>query len=227
MYVFANCFHFCYQPTIHPSFICSYEHVVYALDGLLYTLTFWPQDATDICKLEELLITPSKSEEVDTIKAKYGIDTDEPKNIKFFLRSESIRAKEETEKSNEQFFTIASSPGPSNDPYHDSFPFPKQPHLLQQSFTSKDQLFGSPRSNIEHESKNGANNGDHNGGGDGGALEKMEDDSSEQQLVISYSHLKRRYMYMYIWFTCTVTSSILTLSSVTTSNAAKFSARIG
>lgn len=173
-------------------FTISYEHVVYALDGLLYTLTYWPQDATDICKLEELSVIPSKSEEVDTIKAKYGMDTDEPKNIKFFLRSESIRTKEETEKSNEQFFAIATSPGPSHDPYHDAFPFPKQAHLLQQSITSKDQLFGSPRSNIDHEAKTATNNGMEDNGGNSGTVEKMEEDPSEYQLVTSYSHLNKR-----------------------------------
>ena len=155
-------------------FLCSYEHVVYALDGLIYTLTHWPKEATDICMLEQLSATPSKMEE---IKKKYSIESfNESKGLKFYLRSESVRAKEEADKSNEQFFTTASSPGPSLGPLQEAFPFAKQPHLLQ-PFVSKEQLFSSPRSNTE-----GVENND---------SESMEHDSNDQ-LIVSYSHLDKR-----------------------------------
>ena len=156
---------------------------MYALDGLMYTLTYWPSEATDLCKLEQMVTTPTKTDEADVIKKKFGMDTNEPKNLKFFLRSESLRAKEEVEKSNEQFFATASSPGPNHDPYQEPFPFAKQPHLLQ-SFASKQQLFSSPHTSLEGK-------GSSNATSDINQEERMETNGSEQ-LILSYSHLNKR-----------------------------------
>ena len=166
----------------------SYEHVVYALDGLIYTLTYWPKEASDICRLEQLSTTPTKMEEANEIRKKYGIDTDEPKNIKFFLRSESVRNKEEVEKSNEQFFATASSPGPGMDPYQEAFPFAKQPHLLR-PFASKQQLFSTPHTSLDMV-EGGKSTSDRLPGVDGNDVESMEGD---EETIISYSHLNKRY----------------------------------
>ena len=161
----------------------SYEHIVYALDGLMYTLTYWPTEATQLCKLEQIVATPTKTDEVDMIKKKFGMDSSEPKDLKYFLRTESLRAKEEVEKSNEQFFATASSPGPNHDLYQEPFPFAKQPHLLQ-SFASKQQLFSSPHTSLEGK-------GPSNGTSDSNQEERMETSSSEQS-ILSYSHLNKR-----------------------------------
>ncbi len=157
----------------------SYEHVVYALDGLIYTLTHWPKEATDICRLNQIADSPSRIEEVNEIKKKYSMEVlSESKNVKYYLRPESVRAKEEADKSNEQFFTPASSPGPSLGPLQEAFPFAKQPHLLQ-PFVSKEQLFSSPaRSNTDGIDTNDA--------------ESMEQDSNSMPSIVSYSHLSKR-----------------------------------
>ena len=137
--------------------------------------------------LEKLSSSPSKAEEAELIRKKYGLDTDEPKNIKFFLRSESVRAREEVEKSNEQFFETASSPGPTVNPLQEAFPLAKQPHLLQ-PYARKEHLFSSPHPTLDSAE---ARTNEGPATGENSEAESMEEEHSEQA-ILSYAHLNKR-----------------------------------
>jgi len=95
--------------------VCRYEHVVYVLDGLLYSLKHWPKPLVD--KISHLLqdkgkTTPtvhfSSSAPVDVKKRKIEEDQVSAPTSKFFKRTESVSVTDSedpsTELSNLQFF---------------------------------------------------------------------------------------------------------------------------
>ena len=149
-----------YRLTVHNYsvlFSLRYEHVVYILDSLIYTLTNWPKAATPTLPSppptttdKPVAATLDFSEEADD--AVMADEEDEEssaqdarekqKSARFFERSESITiAQDEVQKSNEQFFGTPGSPGgQSSGPLQEAFPLAKQPHLLR-SNAKKEQLF--------------------------------------------------------------------------------------
>ena len=102
---------------------CRYEHVVYMLDGLIYTLTNWPRGAASLANQSvSAMMTSSaqptnQSTEDDVLASEPkpslasaqqpGGTSETPQGSRFFVRTESVIIGEEdpeTRKSNKQFF---------------------------------------------------------------------------------------------------------------------------
>ena len=175
---------YCIQSLIY---LLRYEHVVYMLDGLLYTLNHWPKAATELCKIMQSdpgkVTSPSKRIKTSSTGDE-TMETEKPQETRFFSRSESIIISEEVQKSNDQFFDTATSPVPTGDPLQEAFPLARQPHLLQ-PYARKEQLFNSPHPLESSEGKSME-----------GICEEGEKDGQDNTfpscLPLSYLHLKDR-----------------------------------
>ena len=191
----------------------GYEHVVYILDGLIYTLKNWPNVCSDD-QSDSVLLTSSptnqltplssqpdkvQSEGVDHQMEKGG-DRKSNQGIRFFTRSESITFasavdEEEVLRSNSQFFGTPASPV-SSGPLQEAFPLAKQPHLLK-PYAKKEHLFRSPRPMFLE----GADSNVNSGGtwtGDDGVTEEMDGEengsSRASTLPVAYSQLDTRWV---------------------------------
>lgn len=107
-----------------PPTACSYEHVVYVLDGLLYTLTHWPKhlitnthsDQSDPPKPFPPSMGSTNDDKLQSSPKRQKLEpTDDSKSIpktgtKFFERTESVLVSLEKESniqlSNDQFFGV-------------------------------------------------------------------------------------------------------------------------
>ena len=174
----------------------SYEHVVYILDALLYTLGTWPKPETQFILKDPL--SPEEQRALDEKekqerekkereererkerrekeritrekKIKEGRDPDEiDLSEPLFIRTES--EDERTQRYNAEFFRTASSPVAPKGPFEEAFPLAKQPHLLQ-PYALKEQLFAS---NQDQEMKD-------------------EDTPDTSSLPVSYLLLQNRYI---------------------------------
>lgn len=120
----------------------SYEHVVYVLDALLYSLNKWQHTMQVIsarpCQLEDEVITsePCDGSRPNTVSAS---------REEFFQRTESLS--DPNKAANDSFFNQSLSPDSSNRDtsssayLHTDIPLVQKPHLLQ-PFASREALFG-------------------------------------------------------------------------------------
>ena len=200
LHVCIHCIHVCsvhaHSHIIFPFFVpyspflCRYEHVVFVLDALIYTLTHWPKSAR---------IRTDQSQPSNRTTSSHGQSTNQETSLtgrgiaeRFFERSESIVASSgtsesdcdpEIKKSNQKFFgptaTLLKSPdlvGNSNlfaggqggentfsRPLSEAFPLAQQPHLLK-PHAKKEHLFSSPSMGV----------GGGGGGGEGEGEERRE-----------------------------------------------------
>ena len=191
----------------------GYEHVVYVLDGLIYTLKNWPKVCSDdqsdsvlvasspTNQLTALSSRPDKaqSEEVDH-QVERGGDQKSNRGIRFFTRSESITYasamdEEEVLKSNSQFFGTPASPL-SSGPLQEAFPLAKQPHLLK-PYAKKEQLFRSPRPLLLEGNDSNASNGGTWADDDRGTEEMDGEENGSSgagTLPVAYSQLNSRWV---------------------------------
>lgn len=190
----------------------GYEHVVYVLDGLIYTLNNWPKASSDD-QSDSVLVTSSPTnqmsasnsqpDEMQLEEVDHQVDKDGEQKasagIRFFTRSESISyasAKDEEEvlKSNSQFFGMPASPV-SSGPLQEAFPLAKQPHLLK-PYAKKEQLFRSPRPLLLEGSSN-TGSSSNNWASEGKGTEEMdggEDGSGGPgTLPVAYTQLDNRW----------------------------------
>ena len=190
-----------------------YEHAVYVLDSLLYTLNNWPKAATALINQSELILTTTNqmadqgtlnSEPNDTSEAismETNSQTQQTKGGRFFERTESIILGEESEthKSNEQFFGKEASldkaefVGPPNPwghqienfsrPLIEDYPLAQQPHLLK-PYAKKEQLF----------SPTGRKGSDAAGRGENEGEGEESTGRGRRKLPVSYAQRKMRYV---------------------------------
>ena len=188
----------------------GYEHVVYVLDGLIYSLKNWPKVCSD-GQSDSVLVTSSPTnqsmalgsqlgkmqaeEEVDHQAEKDSRGEKSTQGVRFFTRSESITYasamdEEEVLRSNSQFFGTPASPV-SSGPLQEAFPLAKQPHLLK-PYAKKEHLFRSPRPLLLE----GTDSSNVNGNGDDRTTEEMDGEESglggADTLPVAYSQLDSR-----------------------------------
>ena len=220
-----HCFHIHTVPLFSLSLFFSYEHVVFVLDALIYTLTHWPKAVAAQADQSNpsnptMKSSPSQSTNQNTPTTSLQMeptsasdpDTSVARDDRFFKRSESILASSgtsesegdhETRKSNQKFFgprgaVIESPDFVANKSF---FGGGEQEGRFSQPLSEAFPLAQQPhllRPNAKKEqlfSSPGRLVGEGGGEGGGGGEEREERRRGRRELPVSYDSTDGRSVY--------------------------------